>query len=99
MHQIDLLSDQPVARNSDPATSHEAARKVRPSRATQQRTILAGVEQFPNHTSAELAERLGLDRYVVARRLPELRSALKVQNGEARVCLETGNRAITWRVR
>jgi len=97
MHQTDLLSDQPIARNTDPSTSHEAAAKIAPVRATQQKAILEGVMQYPNHTSAELAQRLHMDRYVVARRLPELRSALLVKSCEARSCAVTGHRAMTWR--
>lgn len=94
--QLDLLADQPVARNSDPGTSHEAARRIRPARATQQREILAGCQAHPGHTSAELAAILGMDRYTVARRLPELRSARLVANGDARICTATGSRAMIW---
>ena len=97
MIQGDLLSDTPIARNSDPSTSHEAAAKIKPVRATQQRAILAGLQKFPNHTSAELAQRLHMDRYVVARRLPELRAALLVKSCEARSCAVTGHRAMVWR--
>ena len=77
----------PVARNSDPATSHAAARQVTKdgTRKRQAQEVLALVERFPGRTSAELAAIpiadliargavgfSGLDRYQIARRLSEL---------------------------
>ena len=47
-------------------------------------------------TAAEIAETARLERHVPSRRLPELRSAGLVRNGEARICRVTGNRSITW---
>lgn len=44
----------PVARRSDPATSHEAAREVEPRRGTQCAAILARLRVGPA-TNAELA--------------------------------------------
>lgn len=96
--QKDLLSDQPIARSTDPETSHLAAAEVTKSgkRATQQHECLKGVKRYPGRTSAELAAALHIDRYIVARRLPELREAGKVMNGPARPCGQTRRKAITW---
>jgi hypothetical protein len=99
--QLDLLSQSPIARRRDPETSHEAAEHITNSgkRASQQNAVLDLVRRYPGHTSAELAVRglSGLiDRWTVARRLPELRSAFLVKNGDKRKCGETGSNALTW---
>lgn len=74
------------ARNSDPATSHDAAKRVEESGvATGQRGMcLRAVQNHPEGlTSKEVAKKAGLDRYQAARRLPELREAgLVVNDGE-----------------
>lgn len=96
-----LISRTPIARNTDPSSSHEAASKITNtgSRATQQGKILAGLQRHASKdfpiTSAELARRIGIDRYVAARRLPEMRGVV-VANGLQRKCQVTGNSAITW---
>lgn len=96
--QLDLLSDSPIARRNDPSTSHEAAEHITKTgaRASQQRAVLALVEQWPGHTSAELAAKSTLDRWTVARRLPELRAVYFVKNGDARTCNITGRSGLTW---
>ena len=99
MMQEDLFSNQPIARNTDPETSHEAARDItRTKRASQQHACLDAVQRWPERTSAELADLMGIDRYIVARRLPELRDGNKVSNGAARKCGVTGKKAMVWRV-
>ncbi len=100
MNQQDLLSDVPTARNTDPATSHIAAAKAtRTNRAAQQHKVLAVVEKYPNRTSAEIAVLAGMERHIPARRLPELRQAGLVKNGERRVCTATGNPSMVWRTK
>lgn len=47
-------------------------------------------------TAAEIAERTGLERHAPSRRLPELRQAGAVRNGEIRVCTVRGRRSLTW---
>lgn len=99
-HQLDLLSDTPIARGSDPSTSHQAAAAVTAcgSRAEQQHAVFAMLRRRPGLTSAELADAERVDRYMPARRLPELREADPplVKNGEQRVCRVTKRRALTW---
>jgi CRP-like cAMP-binding protein len=65
-------------------------------RATQQSLLFDAVVRYGELTSAELARKIGIDRYIAARRLPELRDAGLIQNGESRKCLVTGRKAITW---
>lgn len=96
--QLTLLADTPVARRTDPDTSKLAAIAITESgdRAAQQKHILALVESSPGLTSAELAHKFHLDRYIPARRLPELRKAGLVVNGEKRICRRTRSKAMTW---
>ena len=49
-------------------------------------------------TSRELAKHMGIDRYITARRLPELRDAGIVENCEERVCTVGKRLCVTWRV-
>lgn len=97
--QLPLLSESPIARGSDPETSHAAAADITRSgvRASQQRTVRDLVRAFPGRTSAELAARSrDIDRWTAARRLPELRTENLVRNGEPKKCGVTGKRALTW---
>lgn len=68
-------TERPTARLRDPSTSHDAGEAVRDSgcREEQRRQVLAAVRAHPGLTSDELAQAAGLDRYMVGRRLPELR--------------------------
>lgn len=86
------------ARTTDPATSWEAAEHVVTSgkAAMQQSTAMQAVKANPGHTSAELARYCTLDRYQLARRLPELEDAGRVIRGPSRKCLATGHSATTW---
>lgn len=95
---MELLSSMPIARESDPETSHLAAEEVTTSgrRAVQQHAVLAAVMAHPGLTSRELAQAAGMDRYVVARRLPELEAAKRVRKGEARECRVSKRLAVTW---
>ncbi len=86
------------ARNTDPDTSHEAARDLVASgmQAQQQAQVAAAVRQHPGLTSRELAFSAGLDRYMVARRLPELESDGLVVHGAPRICSMSRKRCQTW---
>lgn len=90
---------EPIAANVDPVTSHLAAAEITRSglRASQKRAVLNAVARFPNRTSAELAGATRLDRYLVARRLPDLRQDGFVEQGEIRICRVTGHKAVTWK--
>lgn len=99
------LVDVPRARVSDPETSHKAAAKVKTSGqlGRQQHEVLAYVQRFPGHTSAELAQRMADERGGVwqeyrpmfGRRLAEL-AVLHVRKGEPRLCPVCESKSVTW---
>ena len=96
-----ILDDTPAARSSDPETSRAAGRAVTLSgdRERQVRSVAEAVRRHPGLTSAELAAACGLDRYVVARRLPDGEKVGLVRRGEPRACTATprpGLKALTW---
>jgi hypothetical protein len=86
------------ARNTDPATSHEAAEHVIASgkRAAQQRMTAVAVESYPGLTSLELSRKAKIDRYVLARRLSEVEKDGLIKRGVARTCTVSGRSAVTW---
>lgn len=90
--------ETPIARRRDPDSSHLAAKEITASgqRAAQQAQAIAAVKQFPGRTSQELCELTGLDRYMLARRLPECITANGVRKGIQRRCSVTGKTALTW---
>jgi hypothetical protein len=94
--QLDLWSAAatPRARRSDPITSHEAAAQMAASGAIgrQAQEVLGAVMRWPGLTSLELGARLEIDRWAVARRLPELEPA-HVRRGEPRTI--NGRRPVT----
>lgn len=104
--QTDLFATaaprHPRARTTDPCSSHQAASDLERSGrdAAQAREVLAGLEQFPGCTSAELAARYRLDRYAVARRLPELEAEGRVRrrdpHAETVPCEISGRRVVRW---
>lgn len=69
-----------LARRTDPASSHEAARREVGSgrAATDVARVLAAVYEAPGLTSRQYAEGFGLDRHMVARRLPDLERRKRV---------------------
>lgn len=92
------LIETPAARATDPDTSHKASAEITASgtRGEQQARALAAVRAFPHRTSQEIAEKAKLDRYELARRLPELRSVGLVTNPRRKTCSVTGKTALTW---
>ncbi len=88
-----------AARNTDPITSHMADEEITTSgqRAAQMMQAVQAVKDYPGHTSAELAKATGMDRSMLARRLPDARSLNFVKNGDTfRKCDVTGRKSITW---
>lgn len=88
------------ARNTDPISSNLAGEAIeRSGKADRQRHIaLNAVKKHPGLTSRELAVETGLDRYMLARRLPEL---VGVKQGPMRMCRFSTCRkpCVTWIVR
>lgn len=87
----------PIARKHDPETSKSAAEAVTASgkRDAQAQAVLLILRDHPGSTSAEIGN-LVFDRYVAARRLPELERLGMVRKGEPRACSTTGKSATTW---
>lgn len=63
---------------------------------TQVVVVANAVQQYPDVTSLELAYCSGLDRYVIARRLPEAEQAGLVKRGGMRKCQLSERRSVTW---
>ncbi len=103
MNQRDLFSvfddcERTRARNSDPSTSFEAAHRIASSGelSRQQAAVYELLQKHDGSTSAELGRLIG-DRYLPARRLPELADKKQVvRRGNARVCAVKGTPAVTW---
>lgn len=94
------LSDayQARARYADPVTSKAAAAAVTTSGLAdlQAETVLAVLTQRPGLCSLEIPDYCDLDRYQVARRLPELEKAGKVRKGAPRLAGTSSRMAVTW---
>lgn len=86
------------ARKTDPESSHEAADHVVSSglAGAQQDQAEAVVREHPGLTSLELSTMCDLDRYTLARRLPELEDAGRVHRGEIRTCSISYRKAMEW---
>lgn len=103
--QLDLFTQPqwksvltPAARRTDPESSHAAAAHMQRTgkRVAQQDRATAAVRAFPGRTSFELALCTDLDRYMLARRLPECETAGRVRRGPMRACTVTGRLAMEW---
>lgn len=90
-----------MARRTDPAPSHAAARHMIDSGklTDQQQKAFDLVKRFPGCTSDELAEKGDIDRYQLARRLPELERDGLVWKGDERVSTVGGRMGCTWHPR
>ena len=71
--------EQPRARKRDPETSHKAAERVQDFAAGHFALILETLKRFGPLTIDELSARSALDKWAVARRLPELERAGSVR--------------------
>lgn len=83
------------ARTTDPESSHIAGAEVEQSgiAEAQRSIVLAAVKLRQGLTSKELASQAGLDRYMVARRLSEIKS---VKKGDMRICSISKRLCVTW---
>lgn len=86
------------SRADDPASSREAAEQMNDSGAAshQLQKAVNAVRRHPGLTSAELADAVGMDRYAMARRLPDAERVGKVVRGRFRICRVTGRKSLTW---
>ena len=90
----------PIHAKGDPGTSASAGSQITRSgkREGQCLAALALVKKYPGCTSLELARKGGtLDRYCLARRLPELEHGELVYKSGVKICGISGKSASTWR--
>ena len=82
-------------RNADPPTSAMAGRDTEANGSAQRHRAMCfdTVMQTPGLTAREIEDRLGIKAH---KRLPELRRAGMVRNGQARTCTVSGRLALTW---
>lgn len=97
--------EPPLSKNSDPITSCMAADElIESGRHDHQCKMVFGhllayiTENMTGPTSAELAKFSGLDRYTVARRLPDLEYRRLVYHADKRICSVSGRLCVTWGV-
>ena len=88
---------KPATHRNDPITSFMAETYVNDSgiRSAQRKHVLSLLRQHPGSTSAELAEKTGEDRAMIARRLNELIPDYAVR-GVIVKCRAKGTKAVTW---
>lgn len=100
-NQIDFdYADRiPASRGSDPDSSHEAAEAIDATgkRRAQLTATLMAVAAYPGSTTLELSGRCSLDRYALARRMPELERLGYVERGPIRQCRVGKRNATTWK--
>lgn len=89
-----------LARNTDPESSYLAARELEETgkHANQKAMVYRALCKCPvPATSAEIAQRFRMNRYMVARRLPELLKSGLAEKGGKRRCRLTGRIGVVWR--
>jgi len=90
------LFAEPLARTTDPSTSHEAAAAAKNTAATHGAIVLLCITDKPGRTASEIAAITGLDRHAVNRRTADLERRLGlIRRGDPRK--GTGERKeLTW---
>jgi hypothetical protein len=99
MKQLDLLDALPLARRTDPETSHGAADRMAPlARADRVKVLLAHYGRPCGLTDFELAASLERQQTSVGKRRGELRDAGYIEATEIRRPAPSGSAAIVWRI-
>lgn len=102
MTQTELF---PMARVTDPTTSHQAAEQHEEKLSERRAQVLELVRDYPGSTQGELALRFhtrwpALGILVAAatphKRLPELEKLGRVRRGPERFCKDSGYLSATW---
>jgi hypothetical protein len=90
----------PVARATDPDTSHAAARDATPTADTNRALALKTLQRYPywGLTDFELADLTGVAQTSIGKRRGELRDAGLVEDSGLRRPAPSGSKAIVWRV-
>lgn len=92
------INPRALAHRNDPDTSVIAAERHVASGAndSQCEKVHKCLCSYLGCTSAELADHCGLDRTMVARRLPDLVKRKLARQGGKRICEVTGSLSVTW---
>lgn len=94
--QLDLLA-QPVARRTDPETSHAAGARAGTNASTHRARALELLRVAPTGlTDFELADLTGLQQTSIGKRRGELRDAGLVRDSGRRRASPSGSPAIVW---
>ena len=89
----------PIARTTDPQSSHEAAAEHTASgrRESHVARVTNAVRSRPGHTGREIAQRLGMDYHETVRRLNDARQRGVIYQGDRRHCRAgSRGRVVTW---
>ena len=86
----------PVARTTDPATSHRAEQRVTDSgrRQSQAERLYAAIVAHPGQCRGQLAAAVDMEEYQASKRLSDLRNAGRIVQGPPREW--HGNHQSTW---
>ena len=86
----------PIARNTDPETSHESAKETtRTTRGYHCRILLTAIKTRPGCINAQLAKSVGLSQYETTKRVSDLINAGKAHYGMKNRSEETGRLCAT----
>ena len=98
MNQTTLFRFPPATRRTDPDSSRQAELEITCSgaRVHQAEIVLDLVRRKPGRTSAEYSMHCNLDRWQIARRLPELAAAGLAHKGAMRKCGLSKRSGLTW---
>lgn len=95
-----FVSPRPIARNTDPASSHAGAAKMINSGRLEGQCaqVLEALKRFPMHTAKELSRDSGLDYIMIQKRLSVLEGkGLARRRGERKCTVsKTGIEATQW---
>ena len=94
----------PMARKTDPETSHQAAHDHLPKLSERRQQVYDLVCKYRGYTSGELSRRffteyqssMSVAAATPHKRLPELETLGYVQKGPTRTCRDSGYKAHTW---
>ena len=99
--QLDGLPifSEPVARNTDPETSHEAAASMKEEAANQRRQILDVLRHVGPQTADSLDAFIGWRDTTAGRRLSELRTRNLAEETTVKAKTRSGRTAFVWRLK
>ncbi len=100
MQQLDLCDPDPrvLARRSDPATSHDAAARVREFGPAQMQQVLSALRRFGKAGAEQIAAATKMDAYSVRKRLSDLEHAGLAQPTETLRTTASGRKERVWEV-